>query len=69
MRGNDLTNGLEQSLFVAGAGTCQVQTKAATESSGWSRVELSSTFHLIELEDHIPGVQDAAVVRWLSSPG
>ena len=65
---NDLTNSLEQSLFVARAGTCQVKTEAPAESPGWSRVELSPSLHLIELEDHVPGVQDA-VVGWLGSAG
>ena len=45
-------------LFIAGAGPGQVKPEAPAESPGRGGVVLRAPLHLVELHDHVPGVED-----------
>ena len=48
-------------LFVAGGCPRQVQPKAPAKPPSWCRVVLGPSLHLIELDHHIPGMQDTCL--------
>ena len=64
VRGENLTDGLQQSLLVGGDGARQVETEAPAEPPGRSRVELGTPLHLVELHHDVPGVEYAGPGRY-----